>query len=325
MKCDQVTLLLEDYLDRNLSDADRAAVAEHIKRCPSCGEELQFLKKYRKELQSYPAVRPPRDFLENIHRRIDAEKKGGIVRALFFPARIKIPLEAAALLALALTGVLIFKPFTSEYVAQERPDDALKKAEESKKKTGPAERDGKEPAMARNESDRADKDLYRQQDKGMRVASSNGSVDTESMAEKKTSKAEEVTTFISLNLMRITPSGPEGQRGSAIIAENIESEKESAADSRSMQASRKKDSAPAGSMSGMDVIADLARSLDGSLVQTMYDEKTKSYRSAVVEIPAKNYPQFLKGLQGTWSVQKLYPSSVPTRVERLRIRVNLVD
>ena len=133
MKCDDIKLLLAEYLEGSLPAGDAAAVKEHLRTCADCREELQFLKKYMKKTESFPTLKAPDDFLEKIHRKIDAPDARHPYHKAVFPLKIKVPLEVAALLALAVTGLLLFKPFRpemTEYRAEEPgPEMAMEERE----------------------------------------------------------------------------------------------------------------------------------------------------------------------------------------------------
>jgi len=58
-----VTELLSAYIDNQLSPRDRTRVAEHLRECDSCAQELQSLQATVRLLQAMPAVRAPRSFI----------------------------------------------------------------------------------------------------------------------------------------------------------------------------------------------------------------------------------------------------------------------
>ncbi|MBU1486580.1 hypothetical protein KKH56_00805 [bacterium] len=104
MECAEVRELLSEYiLDREL----KADVDKHLLSCNACREEVALLK----ELGSLKEVKAPEDFLEKVHERLARRfefKK--MARLLFFPLRIKIPLELATAVATVILAVYIFKP-----------------------------------------------------------------------------------------------------------------------------------------------------------------------------------------------------------------------
>lgn len=106
MECPTIKELLSEYIDGILDSQTRALVEEHLSTCEECRKELASLKAVVEELGSLESVEAPRDFLEKLHERMEPRftfRK--VMRMLFVPARIKVPLEAATVLAIA---ILIF-------------------------------------------------------------------------------------------------------------------------------------------------------------------------------------------------------------------------
>jgi len=111
MKCRGVQKSLSEYVDGRLSAGSARSIEEHCASCDACANELAFLRAYRKRMSSLPGKTAPADFLEKFNRRLDVpEARRGIVRTLFSPARIKLPLEAAGLLAAAALVFIILIP-----------------------------------------------------------------------------------------------------------------------------------------------------------------------------------------------------------------------
>lgn len=110
MECTKLKELLSEYIDGTLDEQMKAVVEGHLMRCKACSEELASLSVYRKELGSLKSVKAPEGFLEKVHqrleRRFEFEK---IMRALFVPVKIKVPLEALAVAASVLLIISIYK------------------------------------------------------------------------------------------------------------------------------------------------------------------------------------------------------------------------
>jgi predicted anti-sigma-YlaC factor YlaD len=45
MKCSHIQKLLSDYLDESVSDKEKAVIAEHLKTCPACQQEMAVLQR----------------------------------------------------------------------------------------------------------------------------------------------------------------------------------------------------------------------------------------------------------------------------------------
>jgi len=106
MECAKIKDLLSEYIDGTLDAQTKALIDEHLLACPKCNEELASLKTLISELGSVESFKAPDDFLEKLHERLEPRVSfRKIMRILFVPGRIKIPLEFATATAMA---VLIF-------------------------------------------------------------------------------------------------------------------------------------------------------------------------------------------------------------------------
>ena len=103
MECSRSKELLSDYIDGILDARTKALLEEHLVVCKGCSEDLASLKALVQEMGSLKSLEAPRDFLEKVHERIEQRSKfGQIMRKLFFPVRIKVPLELATVTAMAI-------------------------------------------------------------------------------------------------------------------------------------------------------------------------------------------------------------------------------
>ena len=103
MDCDEIKECLSAYVDDLLDGESRALVEEHLSSCKACEQEWVSLKALVRELGSLESVEPPKDFLDQLNERIEARSWfPRILRTLFKPMRVKIPLEFAGAVAVAL-------------------------------------------------------------------------------------------------------------------------------------------------------------------------------------------------------------------------------
>ena len=110
MECDRVKDLLSEYIDGALGAQDRAAVEKHIAACEECKKELASMSALVEKLGALEPVKAPADFLEEIHGRLKPRFSfDRIIRKLFTPFRIKIPLK---LVAAATMAILVFYVFS---------------------------------------------------------------------------------------------------------------------------------------------------------------------------------------------------------------------
>lgn len=336
MKCDRVTGLLADYFGGLLSPEESGMVKAHLARCQACREEARFLKKYIKETASFPSVEAPDDFLESIHRRISTPEKSGIIRKLFFPPLVKIPLEAAALLALGVTGILLFKPFPGHMPVID--DAGFPHVIEEKSVTARPESARDERVALKPARQKAVVKQRPAEPAGARVAegfatSEDEAADSVSSAGKPSvaAKPAQVTLYLARNGI----SGDDAQLRSSDGARKLERAPEDVVRYNGEAASRVKDTdkslrssaaAPAvRGKAGADSIAALAYSMNGTVIRKTCDERSGACRQITVEIPAGSYDDFVDTLRGGWNVRAEAPASISPAAGRVRIILNISD
>lgn len=108
MNCKQVCKLLSEYLENELDQKTRKQIKQHLTQCPSCSRELAALKKYHQSLSSLGSVKPPADFLNRLHARIEQPSFiTRTLRTLFRPLKVKLTLELAGLMTTMLIILII--------------------------------------------------------------------------------------------------------------------------------------------------------------------------------------------------------------------------
>lgn len=119
MECGRVKELLSEYIDGSLDAQVGAAVKDHVSICNGCKEELASLSAMVEELGSLEPVKAPADFLEKIHERMEHRfRLYWIIRKLFVPFHIKIPLELAAAATMAILVIAVLNIQQTEKIAQ---------------------------------------------------------------------------------------------------------------------------------------------------------------------------------------------------------------
>ena len=109
MNCEEARDLAPDYLDRRMTPFQIVLFREHVDACAECRRELGDLDATIKMIGSLDEVETAPDFLARVNQKIDAGFHTGRIRAwLFEPARIKLPLEAAALLLVSSLAVYLY-------------------------------------------------------------------------------------------------------------------------------------------------------------------------------------------------------------------------
>ena len=119
MKCRDTRELIHSYLDNKTDPRKDPVLAEHIRSCPECRAELEFLLKYRKILSEIKPVSAPDNFMQELHRKLELEKNGSPFKKVFHNIKdtlysFRFPLEAAGVIAVAVMVFLLYKPFFSD-------------------------------------------------------------------------------------------------------------------------------------------------------------------------------------------------------------------
>jgi len=121
--CDIIHAGLSAYVDGELTPHRREWVEAHLASCPRCREALAELKALAVGVATLPKMQPPPRFLAEVRRKI---ARGDNPEALtwrdylFRPFWIKVPLELAAVVAVALLVMQFRQQAPVETVASDR-------------------------------------------------------------------------------------------------------------------------------------------------------------------------------------------------------------
>jgi hypothetical protein len=123
MECAEVQKQLSAYIEKAVSPKQKALIEAHLKGCKRCKQALADLKKTVDYVQRLEEVEPPPWLTQRVMARVrsEAEAKQGMWRRLFFPFHIKVPLEALALILVAVGAVYIFKTVQPEMQIAQAP------------------------------------------------------------------------------------------------------------------------------------------------------------------------------------------------------------
>ncbi len=121
-----IRTLLSGYCGDDLPASERTAVEEHLKLCPDCRAELLELQTTLRVIRTTPGIEPPPWLTTRImaHVREEQAEKQGWLKRLFFPLRIKIPLELTALLVVCLCGYYLTRTVETELRSPQMLQDA---------------------------------------------------------------------------------------------------------------------------------------------------------------------------------------------------------
>jgi hypothetical protein len=116
MDHDSVRPMLSAYLDGEVTPAEKALIEGHLAKCPACREELRQLRFTQQQLRQLGEVAPPPWLAEGIMARVRAEagRSPGWRRRLVLPRAWRLPVEAAALVLLCVTGYLLYRSVSAD-------------------------------------------------------------------------------------------------------------------------------------------------------------------------------------------------------------------
>lgn len=110
-ECINIENLIPAYLEGAvLPDQDRL-VREHLASCPKCSAVLADLRRTQELTRGLEEVEPPPWLAQKImaHVKDGAEREAGFFRWLFYPLRVKIPLQAFAAVLVACLIFYVYK------------------------------------------------------------------------------------------------------------------------------------------------------------------------------------------------------------------------
>jgi|GEM_PF-2915079 len=111
MNCRQIQKELSAYVDNEVRPELRAAIESHLTGCPDCQRRVTEWQQLAAGVHALPTAQPPPDFLREVRRKIADNTPAGTATwrdRLFFPVW-KVPLEAAALVAVLATATFLLR------------------------------------------------------------------------------------------------------------------------------------------------------------------------------------------------------------------------
>jgi hypothetical protein len=111
MTCNEIENRLPVYREDLLSPEERKIIAGHLTSCPRCSRAFAGLKKAEQLVHGLGEVEPPPFFEQRIMSRVieEAGQKQGILRRLFYPLHIKVPIQALATLLVAVIAIYVYQ------------------------------------------------------------------------------------------------------------------------------------------------------------------------------------------------------------------------
>ncbi len=113
---DDMRKQLSAYCGGDLAPAERIRLEEHLAGCATCRAELADLQTALRLIRTTPESEPPPWLATRIMARVREQQrqKRSWLQRIFFPLRIKLPIEVAALLLVCVSGYYLARDVETE-------------------------------------------------------------------------------------------------------------------------------------------------------------------------------------------------------------------
>jgi len=331
VECSQIHELLSAYVDDVLSPEEREQLEEHLSVCQACTEELQALEAYLGAMHSLKRIDAPADFIQSVHNRMEKTSfLRRLVKKIFVPVHIKIPLELAGVVAALLIAVFSYH----EMNLQRKMTAAPPAREESH---GIAKERPAQPAVEKKtyESQALSQDEKRAQRSGgtqpielvLWIGSEKDQDKTRREPAKRIAEEQPLAPAAPAPMRSIPKSETLDQAESALQEKQPQPGKAhtrsilgTAETAKSDQAHPRRDADRA-----LTEVQDLVKSHNGTIIPLQPEEQTDVARLVVARIPARNYPIFLEELRhlGRLQESQTVNGAAPSR-DPVLVRISLV-
>ena len=132
MECREVQGKLSAYIEGIVPPAEKALIDDHLEVCPGCKESLTDLKKTIEYVREIPEAEPPAWLTQKVMAQVRVEAEAtmearkGIWEKLFHPLHVKLPLEAAGVIAIAVVTIYVFKGIQPEMQLGKAPLEGMR-------------------------------------------------------------------------------------------------------------------------------------------------------------------------------------------------------
>jgi predicted anti-sigma-YlaC factor YlaD len=120
LRCEEVRERFSALWESELSPSEQAEVKNHLELCPDCQKEYSRFDKTLRMLHSVEEQEVPGGFLPGIYEKIEERGRKGIPpekaswRWLHLPLRLKLPMQALAMVAIVFLALYLTKMTPSE-------------------------------------------------------------------------------------------------------------------------------------------------------------------------------------------------------------------
>lgn len=122
-ECGDIRKMIPAHVDGALSPGEERLVREHLASCPECSRVFADLKRTRELVGGLAEVEPPPWLAQKImaHVKDEAQKEAGIFKRLFYPLRVKVPLQTVAAMLIAGLVLYVYKEIEPPFEAPRAP------------------------------------------------------------------------------------------------------------------------------------------------------------------------------------------------------------
>jgi len=350
MKCAEVKKYLSDYIDNSLNTDMKKRIEEHLRTCAVCSEELASLKSCLKRVSHLKEVDVPEDFLKKVHERIEqVSRSKKILRALFVPPRVKVPLELAVVLTAVVIVIFLFnlmspsravQPKAVKQIAYEKPiPEAVEMKESVEKDTGAeAETYEDESAYLEKQSQL----LKAEEESPVKMPSEIASKEDfleraagieepafPAVTEKKAVELVLVITTAPSEIIETRDKALEEPPKIMMKAKKAEEEKPAARPSIAAEPmTEEKAPVQAPDLPALievySRVQELVEQSEGKVISSEEEEETGKPVSITAEIPIINYSSFLEELSMIGELSELFPFEPVQDTELVQLRIKFV-
>jgi hypothetical protein len=342
MKCARIKKLLSDYVDGILDEEDAGLLEVHLADCRRCQKELVSLRALVSELNQLESVKAPPDFLDQLHQRLASHSPlKEIIRKLFYPLRIKIPLELATAAALAVLIISIISVQSPEKSIIRMPAESVVKPEgpvqeEKIKLAEPLpklERYASEPAVAKTPVPKTIKvgkpiELALVLKPAARLKTDVADAPLEVVPPQAPGKGTSVGASEKSSMALSTKQKSTRQvMPQAVMEEDASARSDrTAALSPEARSELKKPHPTSVSLrdKALNNVQNLVRKVGGTILSVEYDPQTKQPQWLKVNIPADRYQQFTAQLENIASLQAPLPPLSTQDQTMIPIRIRFI-
>jgi hypothetical protein len=123
MECGQFEKMLPEYLEEALTPEAIGRIEKHLISCQKCRTALTEYKKTQELIKALEEVEPPPGFAQKIMVQVreEAQEKRGLLKKLFYPLHIKVPIQAIATVVIAALAIQVYRSVEPQKAAIQPP------------------------------------------------------------------------------------------------------------------------------------------------------------------------------------------------------------